>query len=564
MAENGIDIDVAVQGINELKKLADELKRTSEQAKETEKSGSSALSKLGKSLKGIGGTTLKGITTLGKGLGIVGAAATAAAGKILSTGSEMDSMRKSAIAFAKSPEEGKAAWKELTNLSAKSGLEIEATSKKMNAFLASGQDPKSAANLALMTEYLERMGEEGASAAGHLQDMAAGVPLTATHFEDLAKGAKISNQQIVEALGYTGKLTGKAGELDAIAKQFNAQFGNSKEALERLKQAGVFDQLTEEAKTAGSATEKMANSLKIAMGKVTEGIDFNKLLDPILSFLTNDEMISFFKEIVDGAIQGFNMLGGIIKNLPLRELIDWAKSFIKSLPFDQLKPIFKELGNLITALIPVLQFLGDVVSWLLRYVFLPVLKALIIAVTGTVEVLKAIFVGIYTFFVNVFSQWPDFWNGVWDIIVNGLKIAWNAIVGVFDGAVDLGRNIILGLIKGIMNAKNWLINTIKNVATGAIDTFKSVFGIASPSKEMKKIGRYNMQGLAIGQEKESSRLNASNEKLAQSTLGSFGSSTTNSNSSVSINNTIYISGNNKEEIKAGLFEFFDELKLSYG
>lgn len=114
---------------------------------------------------------------------------------------------------------------------------------------------------------------------------------------------------------------------------------------------------------------------------------------------------------------------------------------------------------------------------------------------------------------NIIKPIEDAWNGIkdWFVkfrqsgidlitnIVNGIKgfpdTIKNTISGFIDNAVNwirnfdfmqVGRDIIGGLLKGIgLNADDFY-DAAGNLASGAIDTFKSIFGIHSPSKVMEE------------------------------------------------------------------------------
>ena len=88
----------------------------------------------------------------------------------------------------------------------------------------------------------------------------------------------------------------------------------------------------------------------------------------------------------------------------------------------------------------------------------------------------------------------DIKDGVKQAITGGLK----SVQGFFDDFAAAGGNLIDGLIKGIGDAKDRVVQKIKDIAKGAVDTFKSWLGIASPSKVMAKMGGYMMQGLTLG------------------------------------------------------------------
>ncbi|MEG0282279.1 MAG: tape measure protein [Clostridia bacterium] len=59
---------------------------------------------------------------------------------------------------------------------------------------------------------------------------------------------------------------------------------------------------------------------------------------------------------------------------------------------------------------------------------------------------------------------------------------------------DLGRNIINGLIDGLKAMKNMVTDTLTSIASGAINAFKKMFGINSPSRLFFGFGQNTMQG----------------------------------------------------------------------
>lgn len=81
-----------------------------------------------------------------------------------------------------------------------------------------------------------------------------------------------------------------------------------------------------------------------------------------------------------------------------------------------------------------------------------------------------------------------------------------AIIDVFTAIkwLDLGKNIIAGIKKGIVNAGSAISDAIKNIAKNAFNSIKSFFGIKSPSKLMRdEIGKYIPLGMAVGIEANS-------------------------------------------------------------
>lgn len=85
-----------------------------------------------------------------------------------------------------------------------------------------------------------------------------------------------------------------------------------------------------------------------------------------------------------------------------------------------------------------------------------------------------------------------------DRIVGGLRDAFNWVRNFFNEAVNAGRNLIDGLVRGISNASGAVVNKVKEICAGALNAVKSFFGIKSPSRVMAKMGDFLMVGLKNG------------------------------------------------------------------
>lgn len=103
-----------------------------------------------------------------------------------------------------------------------------------------------------------------------------------------------------------------------------------------------------------------------------------------------------------------------------------------------------------------------------------------------------------------------------DGMFNGIKTVWNDVCNFFinlpqnvvreignlgNTLLQAGRDLIDGLIRGLTENPTIVTDTLWNIASGAVDGFKQFFGIASPSKLMRKLGGYVMDGYVEGLEK---------------------------------------------------------------
>lgn len=63
---------------------------------------------------------------------------------------------------------------------------------------------------------------------------------------------------------------------------------------------------------------------------------------------------------------------------------------------------------------------------------------------------------------------------------------------------SIGSDIIKGMVNGVKSAAGSLISSVKGAVDDAIDGAKKLLGIHSPSRVFREIGRYTMQGAALG------------------------------------------------------------------
>lgn len=108
------------------------------------------------------------------------------------------------------------------------------------------------------------------------------------------------------------------------------------------------------------------------------------------------------------------------------------------------------------------------------------------------DLIVSLIEGIGNALPNLITAAGEIYSTIWDTITS---VDW----------LQLGVDIVKGLINGLTSMGGALWDAAQNIAKSAFNAIKSFFGIASPSKLMQfEIGPYIPQGLALGIEKNAS------------------------------------------------------------
>lgn len=145
------------------------------------------------------------------------------------------------------------------------------------------------------------------------------------------------------------------------------------------------------------------------------------------------------------------------------------------------------------------------------------------------------------FLVDLFMNWT-IWGFLiknWNKIVVAVQTAWNKIIGFFQQApgrilkalgdfgsllIDVGKNLVSGLWKGIQNSWDDLINNIEGLGGGIVDAMKGVLGIKSPSRVFAGIGANIGAGMKQGIAGSIPSVESAMGKLAGVATGSINTS----------------------------------------
>ena len=190
----------------------------------------------------------------------------------------------------------------------------------------------------------------------------------------------------------------------------------------------------------------------------------------IITTLANslaDQAPTLIPVILD-ALMG--MVNALIKNAP--ELLKAALALIKGLAtglINYIPELTKSAPELISALVAALV---DMIPE-------------IIACAG--ELIVALATGLVDAIPQLVKNLPKIITAIVNGLLEGLKR-----IG------EVGARLVEGLWNGIGDKVEWIKDKIKGFGKAVLDSIKSFFGIASPSKVMAQIGEYMGEGLGIG------------------------------------------------------------------
>lgn len=124
----------------------------------------------------------------------------------------------------------------------------------------------------------------------------------------------------------------------------------------------------------------------------------------------------------------------------------------------------------------------------------------------------------------------DTWQGLWDAVNGVVSRAWDLLSGSFsillksistwftdlkESAIQWGKDVINGFADGIKEKISSAVSAASDLANGVSSSIRNFFEIASPSKLMKRFGKFIAEGLAKGIEGGSTIVKEQADLIAQ-------------------------------------------------
>ena len=237
-------------------------------------------------------------------------------------------------------------------------------------------------------------------------------------------------------------------------------------------------------------TEQGPDLIRAALGLVVSLLD--QLVDNLPTILTRlFEILDMVLAAIDGYLPTF-----------AAHLLSWLTSILDFL--QQLTPLV--LQFVLNLVISIINTLAENIPQMVEAGVNLINAWLTGMASMAAGIIDAAFNALITF-INAFSnaidqRGPELKAAV-SKLVNSIK---NFIFGDINNvagdigshAMSIGRNIIDGIVNGINNAKNAVINLMRNLASSCLDTVKSFLGIHSPSRKFAEVAKFMMLGMSKG------------------------------------------------------------------
>ena len=340
---------------------------------------------------------------------------------------------------------------------------------------------------------------------------------------------KMSREEIFEATikGFQGmedsthraalanKMFGKSGQ--NLTPLFNETAESTEELIKNAEKYGMVmsadavkasadfnDALDTLQKTASGLKNSMMSEFLPSLTQVTDGLALLLTGDPEGLNAVSEGVDGIVNSLTDLAPKIFEVGGKIVENLAtaiidnLPELMSSAVDLVMNLTqyiLDNL-PMILETGvtllitiaeGLVEAIPKLIDSSKDAILKMVDYLTEPKTLALIIS-TG-IELLGAIAVGLIDAIPDLVKKLPEIIENIVDTLTS--KEMLDKILGV-------GKALVEGLWNGIKDMGQWIKDQIAGLGDLIIQAFKSVFGIKSPSRVMKKVVGKNL-ALGIGE-----------------------------------------------------------------
>lgn len=324
-------------------------------------------------------------------------------------------------------------------------------------------------------------------------------------------------KQVAQAMGYVN-----AADLGEAVREKGgeAEFQRMIETIQRLNVEGEngFASLEEQAR---GATGGIATSVKNMKNAFVRGVaDIITKVDEALAKYGG--ISGVLSTIGKTGEKVFSTLGtGIAFVIPyISQIFSWLV---------QNKEIIGAIMTPLVAFIATFKTIGAVIGIIngVKTAFTALSVVMSANPIGVVVGLIVALIATFALLWNKCEGFREFWKNLWNIIkgafvatVTGIATGISSVIGafkkmgtaistvwtsikatfskMFDGMVNIGKNIGTGLWNGLKSMKDWVIDKVKGMGKAILGGLKKVLGISSPSKQFAIVGKYSAEGYVEG------------------------------------------------------------------
>lgn len=527
---------------------------------ELDESGAkSGLSKLGRTLSGIGGVVLKGTAVA------VGAVSTAIAGlgtTAVKYNADMEQYQTSFEVMTGSATKAEEVMTKLKEVGAKTPFEFEDLAQAEQLLMNYGFTADDAMGKMMMlgdisqgsAEKMQRIatayGQMSSAGKVQLEDVKQMIEAGFNPLQEISQSTGESMDSLYDRIS---KGTISVDEITASMERSTSAGGKYFESMDKQSQtvAGQFSTLKDNfqqmtGEIFGGLSESVGSQLlPLAIGWVEQlttafqdgGVPalaaaIGNILSEAVTMIAEyapmivNLAITIITEFVNGIIANLptiiqsaitimnSLVNGILQMLPL--LLQAALQIIIQLALGLSQSLPQMIPQIVNIIITMVQILIQNAPMLIQaglMLIIGLATGLIQALPQLIEMLPEIVIAIVEALI---AAAPLMLNAAFELTrVLGVGL-YNAMMALDEKIKQLvqilvdkfsalkekflgvGKNIIDGIWQGIQSGWKWLTDKVGELAQGLLNAAKSVLGIHSPSKEFAWIGRMSAEGMVVG------------------------------------------------------------------
>lgn len=222
-------------------------------------------------------------------------------------------------------------------------------------------------------------------------------------------------------------------------------------------------------------------------------------------------IVSMLPQIVQAAVQLFiGIATAVAQALPqiIQALISILPSLVQSL--------ISMLPQIVQAAVQLFVGIAEALPIILPQVVSAILGILPQLLSAIGSMMPAILAGAVQLFMALAQAVPQVLGALIGALGSLLSQLPGVVVGYMGQMTRAGYDLIMGIGQGISDAAGWVIGKINSLCSDALGAVKSFFGIASPSKVMRRMfdkdwGGGIVQGIGLAAKKVSKAMDEVNE-----------------------------------------------------